>query len=251
MKKLKMLGLYAFGFLASFSAYGQDMPAGVLVQTISCSLNDGVSMGEVVRWARANPRDGSPPDAVFFRQAIYAGNFRENYDFRIASYYPSYGELNARQEANRSRPDVRARSGTRGSDLFTCNPATQSLAINRTIPGGDGFSGEETMMTTRFCRLNEGATVADAYRFAQGVANNYRSEGDTALMQVYTRALGPVQEQPPRGVVITSVPATSAAWAARMDLGREGFNATAGLTLPMACDAPALWRTYSVYRSGN
>jgi hypothetical protein len=250
MKKLTMLIPVLFSLPFCVTSYGQQPPPGVLVQTIDCSLNEGASMADALRWARALPRDGNSPDAVFFREAIYNNNFRENYDFRIASYYPSYTELNRRMEANQARPDVRPRPGQRGSDLFTCNPATLALALNRGIPDGDAFTGDYTMMTTRFCRLNEGRTLDDAWAFVQGVANNFRAVGDTSLMQMYNRAYAPVQDAVAgNAFVIASVPATSAAWAARSDRTREGFNPIEGLELPASCNYPALWRTNAVHRS--
>ena len=255
MKWIATTGLAGVALLFSFSAHGQGMPPGVLVQTINCSLNEGTSMAEAVQWARSVPRDETAPNLIFFRQAVYTGNFRTENDFRIASYYPSYAEMVSRVTASIARSsENRVRPGTRQSDLFTCDPSTSRLALNRTVnPGSnDGFSGDGTLMTTRFCRLNEGATPADAYAFAQGVASNYRAGGDNSLMQVYTRALGPVGNTVAgRGVVIASVPATPAAFAARMDLAREGLNALEGLTLPMACDYPAMWFTHSVHRAGN
>lgn len=56
MKLLKLLSLFAVSLMLSFSAYGQEMPPDNVMGTISCNLADGVSMGELVAWARANPR---------------------------------------------------------------------------------------------------------------------------------------------------------------------------------------------------
>ncbi len=249
-----VVGSTAVALLLSVSAYGQEMPAGVPVQTTSCSLNEGTSMAEAVEWARSVPRDENSPNFIFFRQAIFNGNFRASNDFTIASYYPSYAEMVRRVGANIARPDNRVRPGTRASDLFTCDGSTTTVALNRFVnpDENDGFTGDATLMTTRFCRLNDGATAADAYAFAQGVASNFRAACDNSLMQMYTRALGPVGNTVAgRGLVIATVPATPAAFGARMDLAREGLNALEGLTLPMACDYPALWVTNAVHRAGN
>ena len=248
-----IVGSIAVALLLSFSAYGQEMPAGALVRTISCSLNEGTSMADAVEWARGVPRDESSPNFIFFRQAIFNGNFRASNDFTIASYYPSYTEMVRRVGANNARPDNRVRPGTRASDLFTCDGSTMAVALNRFVnpDNNDGFTGDATLMTTRFCRLNDGATAADAYAFAQGVARNFRAAGDSSLMQMYTRALGPVGNTAPRGLVLAAVPATAAGLAARMDLAREGLNVLEGLTLPMSCDYPAMWRTNEMQRVGD
>lgn len=252
-KTLTLVSSTALVFLFSFSAYGQDMPAGNLLRLVNCSLNDGTRMAEAVQWARSAPRDETAANLIFFRQAIYTGSFRDSSDFTIASYYPSYAELVSRVGARGARPRTRVRPVTRASDLFTCDPSTARLNRSRFVnPGNDGFSGEGTLMTTRLCRLNDGAAVADAYAFAQGVARNFEAAGDNSLMQLVTRELGPVGERVAgRGVQIATVPATPESFAARNDLVGEGLNPLEGLTLPMSCDYPASWFTHAVYRAGN
>lgn len=253
MKKLSVFGSIAIALSLSCSATAQDMPAGNVVQSIACSLNEGVSMNEVVTWARNVPREAdTSPGAIFFRQSIFGGNFRENNDFVIASYWGTYENMDSRVQARGDMPANRVRSGVRASDLYTCNPSSLRVSIVRGVnPGNDGFTGDQTIMTTRFCRLNEGETVADAYAFAQGVAANYREGGHNGLMQLSTRGLTPVGNTVAgSGVVITAVPATRQAWRERMDYGREN-NVLEGLSLPMACDYPMMWITNAVYRQQN
>ena len=78
------------------TAHGQEVPPGALVQIINRSLHDGVTMAEAVELARSQTWDETSPGAVFFRQSVYGGSYRENYDFRIASYFPSYSEMISR-----------------------------------------------------------------------------------------------------------------------------------------------------------
>lgn len=252
MNKLTVLGAFGFSLLLSSTAQGQDLPGGNIVQSIDCSLNEGVTMTEVVRWGRSVPRDENSPGQIYFREAIYAGNYRGSNDFRIASYYPNYAEMVKRIAAMRARPAVIERTGIRAQDLYTCDGSTLVTSRVRAVnPDSDGFSGEQTLMTTRFCRLNEGSNVADAYAFAQGVAGNYRSLGDNTLMQVYTRSLGPVGNTVAgRGVVIASVPATWTSFGARMDIAGQN-NVFEGLDSPMVCDYPAMWITNAIHRAGN
>jgi hypothetical protein len=238
------------------AAHGQEMPAGSLNRLLDCSLNDGVTMAEAVEWARAQPRDDTAPNAIFFRQAVMSGSSRENSDFTIASYYPSYGEWVQRVGAANARPDNRMRTGTRGGDLFTCNPSTLRLNLNRFVnpDNNDGFPGDMTLMTTRFCRVNDGKTIADAWEFAQGVASNFANAGDTSLYQVWTRELGPVGATVAGspGLILATVPATPEAFGERMDLRREGFDVLEGLRpLPVSCDFPGMWITHAIHRGGN
>lgn len=235
-------------------AQAQNIPSGPLVRIVNCSLHDNIRMNEVVRWGRAQQRDDSSPGAVFFRQAVFGGRYRESNDFTIASYYPSYSEMLARVAKSMARPDARLRTGTRGSDLFSCDPASARLTHAHPVnPGNnDGFAGDNTLMTTRFCRLNDGSTMADAYEFARGVARNYANAGDRTLYQMYTLEQGPVGSTDGQGVVFAHVPATSASFGERMDLVRDGFDPLEGLRpLPVACDYPSMWRTYAIHRGGN
>ena len=236
------------------TAHGQEVPPGALVQIINCSLHDGVTMAEAVELARSQTWDETSPGAVFFRQSVYGGSYREDYDFTIASYYPSYSEQIRRFSAAISRPDTRMRTGRRGTDLFTCDPATLRLTQAHPVnPENDGFPGDATIMTTRFCRVNDGKTIADAYTFAQGIASNFANAGDTSLAQMYTLEQGPIGDTVyGRGVVFATVPATPAAFGERQDLRRDGFDPLEGLRpLPVSCDAPAMWFTSAIHRGGN
>jgi len=239
----------------SVSAHGQDLPSGPLNRLINCSINPGKTMAQVVEWAKTQPVTDATPNAIFFREAIMAGNYRESYDFTIAAFFPSYAEMNRKIIAGFTLPDTRMRTGTRGTDLFTCDPNTLRINHNRFVNGGnnDGFSGDVTIMQTRFCRINEGQTVADAWEFAQGVASNYADAGDNSLYQMWTRELGPVGNTVAGGgVVLSTVPSTPEASSSRLDMRREGFDPLEGLRpLPVSCDYPSVWRTYAIHRGGN
>ena len=92
----KIIVLIAPAIVALFftvTTHGQEIPAGALVRIIDCSLQDGVTMADAVAQARSYSWDETSPNLVFFRQSVYGGSYRENYDFTIASYFPSYGEM--------------------------------------------------------------------------------------------------------------------------------------------------------------
>ena len=254
----KLVLLLVPGIVTSFftvAAHGQEIPSGPLVRITNCSLNEGVRMSEAVAFARSQPWDETSASMVFFRQSLYGGSYRESSDFTMASYFPSYSEMIQRRNAANARPNTRMRTGGRGTDFFTCDPATRRMTQAHPVNQGnnDGFSGDNTFMTTRFCRLNDGKTIADAYAFFQGVASNYANAGDNSLAQMSTLELGPVGDTVAgRGVVITTVPATREAFGERMDLRRNGVDPLEGLRpLPVSCDYPAMWLTHAIHRSGN
>ena len=248
MKRLSIfisLTIYAF---FSFSASAQDMPPGVVVRTLNCALNPGVSMAEVVAWGRSLPRDENSANQVFFREALHHSNdFETNYDFQIAWYHGSWTEYISNTEG--SRGGSPAFLGLqRPQDLMTC-AASDAVVLSRGIPDNDGFTGDETLMMTRFCSLEEGKTIADAYEFAAGVAANFRRAGNNSLMQVNTRSIGPVANRTGTAVVLAEVAATPESMAERLELTRNGLNPTAGLDGPFTiCNFPAMWRTYAIVR---
>lgn len=257
MKKLILLMPIAIAMLFSNVAIAQDMPAGAVVTQINCKLNDGVTMPQVVAWARSQPRNGPQPNAEYYREAVVNPNFLQNYNFQIATYYGSHSQVVEVALANASAPANRVQSAVRATDLYTCDPASNVVVTNRTVnQENDGFSGDATVMHTRFCRLDDGKTLADAWKFISTVAENYQRAGSSSIIQLWTRELGPVPmealENAGSGVTIAAVPATPQDWGTRWDMGRDGsgFNATARTTQPFSnCNIPAVWVTNAVYRS--
>lgn len=240
----------AVPIIASFPAYAQDMPNGNVIAMLGCTLTDGTTMQEAVEYGRNQPRDHTAPGQVYYRVPTIAGNFHNNYDFQVALYYPSFAEMGERNSAMPTR-EVQ-RSNERRTNLFTCDPSSQVVVRSRGVnQENDGFTGDETMMTMRFCALNEDSNLADAYTFAQGVARNYSRAGDNSLMQMYDLLIGPRAEMPQSTTVgYISVGATRESMMARLDLTRTGTNALAGLTPPFSrCNFPALWTTHAVFRA--
>ena len=248
MKRLAVLSLAVIAAFFSFSTMAQDMPAGIVVRTLNCSLNDNVSMAEVVEWGRNLPRDENSANQVYFREALnHSNDYLSSFDFQIAWYYGSWQNFIERRENNRGGALAFAQL-TRPSDLMTCNP-NDAVVISRQVPDNDGFTADDTLMMTRFCRLDEGKTVADAFNFVSGVAANFRSAGNNTMVQLNTRSLGPVENRQGNAVVIAEVAATPSKMAERLDLLREGENVFAGLDSPFTiCNFPAMWRTHAIVR---
>lgn len=251
MKILNLCCLFVASFFLSFSVYGQQLPAGNVMSTVNCSLNAGVNMGELVRWFRANPRNPDSTNLVFVRQPIIVGaNFTDNYDFRLVTYYGSYGEYVSQREARRSRfGEARVRPSPLPQNMFSCDFANQSISLVRQVPDGDAFTGDYTLMSQRLCFLNEGRNLVDAYNFVAGIAAGFSRGGDNSLMQVSRRAFGPIQNATAgRAVIVSEVSATADSMASRLDLTREGLNVAEGLESVMDCNYPSLWQTNAVYR---
>jgi hypothetical protein len=249
MKRLvAFISLIIYG-LFNISVSAQELPPGQVVRTLNCALNPGVSMAEVVAWGRNLPRNEHSANQVFFREAIHHNpEFSADYDFQIAWYHGSWEQYISNMEGSRTDP-ILQRQPTRPQDLMTCS-ANDAVTIYRAIPDNDGFAGDETLMMTRFCRLEEGKTIADAYGFASSVAANFRAAGNNALMQILTRSIGPVENRTGNAVTLSEVPATAESMAQRLELTRNGLNPTAGLDSPFTiCNFPAMWRTYAIWRT--
>jgi len=253
MKKLSVVLSLGFALVWGNTVLAQNMPAGVLVSTVDCKLNAGITMPQAVAWARNQPRNGPQPGLEFYRFAQVNAGFLENYDFRIAQYFQGFDHMVQVVSSTAGMPANRVQPAVRATDLYTCDPATRSVATNRTVnTDNDGFTGQVTLMHTRFCVLEEGETLADAWNFVRAVNANYREAGNNSLMQLYNREIGPVgnMQIAGRGVVIAAVPATVQDWGQRMDMGRDGFRALEGVTSPFAaCNYPAVWLTHATYRS--
>lgn len=252
MRLLKAICLFSVSLIFSLSAHAQMSAPLVLVST-SCNLHDGVTMTQVVEWFRANPRDSGERGPTFVREPLITGNnFMDSYDFRIASYFPSYDAMITDRESRQGRDGARVRPTPLARDMFSCDSSSQSISHIRAVPGGDAFTGESTLMSARFCSLDEGSSVTDAYNFITEVAAGFSRGGNKALMQVSTRQFKPVPNvDRGRAVVVTSVSKSAQDMAERLDLSREGFNPVAGLDGPLSCGFSSLWRTHAVYRPNN
>lgn len=233
--------------------FAQDMPPAAVVQIVPCVLNQGYAVQDAVRVARSLRRDENSPNAAFIREPLFLDPaFSERYDLVAALYYPSFSELISRREANQASTTPRPEPRTRLRDVMACNFAASTIRLSRAIPETDGFTSGDTLMTVRYCELEEGRNISDALEFVRRIAAAYRAENSNLLMQVTTPRLGNrIGRLPGRRLRVNTVASTSTAMAERLDLSRNGFNAAEGLTSPMRCSVPALWRTYATFRRGN
>jgi hypothetical protein len=86
MKKTTIIGSMVISAFFSLNAMAQEMPVGSVVRTLNCSLNDNISMAEVVEWGRNLPRDETSAGQVFFREALnHSITFSLNSTFKLPS----------------------------------------------------------------------------------------------------------------------------------------------------------------------
>jgi hypothetical protein len=240
------------GLIITTAVQAQDMPPGAIVSYIDCNFRAGVDMEETVRWGRNASRNDWAANQIFYRQPLVKPNGYEH-DFRIARYYSSWSEYIERSEeiytASLDSAPARQRPSVTRTDIMDCDPATRRIIRVRNVPGGAPPS-DETLMTTRFCRLNEGRTLQDAWQRINHIASNWQSQGDDTLMQLTHRAIGPGNNDTVQGrqYVMTEVGETASSIAARWDMGREGFDARQGSEPVSECNYRALWRTYRIYQ---
>lgn len=54
----------------------------------------------------------------------------------------------------------------------------------------DGITAEHTLMMTRFCLLEDGSSIADAWTFISGIADNFCEAGNNTMKQMVARTIG-------------------------------------------------------------
>ena len=253
MRRMVIVSLaVATAVLASSIAYSQ--PTDAVARVRSCSLKEGYTIQDAVRMSRGLPRDESSATGVFIREPVVVSSaFTDNADLLLVQFYPSYAEFLTRMEGRRTGWD-RSLPGLRPSDVMTCDPSGGTVR-QVTMFRDDAFEGvpDETLMTIRFCDLEEGRTVDDARDVLAGIADNFAARDQHALLQLWTTQLGldPSFRQQNRRVQVVAVASSVEAMGDRLDLSRTDFNALAGLPTVMSCTPRDLWRTYRTHGGNN
>ena len=252
MHRMVIVALGIASTVVTSSAFSQ--PSDAVVRVRGCSLNEGYTIQDAVRMSRGLPRDESSANLVFIREPVVVSTaFTDNYDLLLVQFYSSYAEFLARLESRRAGGD-RSLPGRRPSDVMTCDPSGGTVR-NVTMFRSDGFEGvpDETLMTIRFCDLEEGRTVDDVRELLAGIADNFAARDQYALLQLWTTQLGldPSFRQQNRRFQIAAVASSVAAMGERLDLSRTDFNALAGLPVVMGCTPRDLWRTYRTHAGNN
>jgi hypothetical protein len=177
------------------------------------------------------------------RRPIYTtAQFQQNWDMQLVAYYPSYAELMRRRVA---------RGNQGGRVPISCGEPAVNRAV--TVHQGDGNPGDQTTMLTRYCNVAEGATRASVFNRIKDIAESYAREGSDVLTQMYMPGLGgPLDNQ--WDFVITQVGSYPEQVMERLDMGREGFRAAAGIgsNSPISsCTRPSLWSSVNIHRGSQ
>ena len=143
MKKKLLISISILLCVFSFLSQAQQMiPAGAVVRTLNCTIDQGFTFDEVVERARNLDRDDSSAQSVFMRRPIYTtAEYQETWDVQIAAYYPSYAEMLERRSA----------AGNTGGRLpLTCgNPS-----VVRAITGHQSEAYQDQQQLFQLLHLN-------------------------------------------------------------------------------------------------
>ena len=246
MKKI-ILSFASLAFCAvSLATHAQDLqiPAGAVVRQANCVITDDrLTFQDILDRARQLQFSENAPDAMFFRRPVYASpDYDQNYDFMIAQYYPSYSEMAARR--------IPQGNSAYGRLAISCD--TASVVRNIQVSAGDGLE-DFSLMTTRFCTLNPGATARAAFsRAREAMLNIERDSGNDTMMQMWLPGLGG-QMNTDFDFVAAHIGSNPQELMERLDLFRDGYRAGAGNNREAthSCARPSLWATYRVFQAAN
>ena len=244
----------ASGFMNVSPSFGQDIPPGGVVQVTPCTLRDGHTVQDAVSMSRSLPRNENSPNLVVLREPLYVSSaFARNYDLLVMMFYSDLTELLSRQQAAQSDDSTRVRSRLRPADIMTCDAAARHVRVRRLIPSGEPMTGDATLTTSRVCELDPGRTVADAYRFVEGIASAYGAAGHSVSMALSNRTLGRQSGAAAgtRRVRISAVGSSTDSMMGLLDAVRTGLRPAEGLVNPMTCSLRSLWRTHVTHRTNN
>ena len=247
MKKISLLCCFSILWMGSLLAYaqeGEQIPAGAVVRQVDCQIiGDRLNFADILERARQLEFGDNAPNMVYFRQPIYASpGYHANWDFMIAQYYSSYSEMAERRIAD----------GNNSYGRLGIKCGTAYVVRNIPVNQGDGLE-DFSLMTTRFCNLNSGATGRAVFaRAREAMANVARDSGNTTLMQMWLPGLGG-EMNPDFDFVFAHVGTNAAEEMERLDLIRDGYRplALSGRAPTHTCSRPSLWSTNRVYQASN
>lgn len=247
MKKLIMLGAVMASFLVGLPGFAQEMPPGNVIVNTACSINEGHTFDEVLEVARANSFDGdNAPNLVFYRRPIAGANFAPNFVLRVV--YWDNMEHWARSNSTRSLPAT-ASAGSHLNELLTCDNVNRSFSVNRNVGQGAAYGGgenSESLVGSVRCRIAPGRTMQEVYAGLSELNAPFAAQGDTTLMQVSNRILGPREGLGlGSGITVRLIGETAVGLAARLDM-QAPTNGTPPDAPVTNCGVMALWSSHVV-----
>ncbi len=245
MKKISLLFAFAAIYSNSILTQAQDIdvPPGQVMRMINCKITDDrFGFNDVVERARALEFDENAPNVIFFRRPIYASpEYHESWDMQIAAYYSSYTEM----------VDRRVASGDNSYGRLPISCSSPFVARNVLINPQGSQLEDQTAMLTRFCTLNQNASVRSAYNRIRTATENFAAAGNGTMTQMWTPGLGgPINAD--FDFVLAHVGPNRSELTERMDMLRNGFRpAPANNARAFSCERPSMWATSRVYQASN
>ena len=230
----------------SFLSQAQQMiPAGAVVRTLNCTIDEGFTFDQVVERARNLDRDESAANSVFMRRPIYtSAEYQETWDFQIAAYYPSYSDMLERRSAA---------GNTAGQLPLTCgNPSVVRAITGHQSEAYQDAQPNRSTMLTRQCSMRSGTNINHSYNRIKTASQSFADAGSDELVQMYVQGLGGPQN-PSFDFILAEVGSSMEKMHERLDLTREGLRlvTSSNSTSPLSCNRPALWTTTAIYRSNG
>jgi hypothetical protein len=230
----------------SFLSQAQQMiPAGAVVRTLNCTIDEGFTFDQVVERARNLDRDESAANSVFMRRPIYtSAEYQETWDVQIAAYYPSYSDMLERRSAA---------GNTAGQLPLTCgNPSVVRAITGHQSEAYQDAQPNRSTMLTRQCSMRSGTNINHSYNRIKTASQSFADAGSDELVQMYVQGLGGPQN-PSFDFILAEVGSSMEKMHERLDLTREGLRlvTSSNSTSPFSCNRPALWTTTAIYRSNG
>ena len=248
MKKILPLLVFTTSFLISLPSFAQDMPPGNVIVNTACEISEGYTFADAVAVARAaNSGDEDGPNLVFYRQPIAGPSVPSNALLRVV-YWDNLAHW-ARSSASRANAET-ASAGGYLNEIVTCDNVNRSFFVNRNVGAGAAYANGEnnsTLVASRACEVAQGSTIADVYAGLTALKAPFGEQGNTTLMQLSQRFMGPRNGQTMgTSIIIRLIGEDGVGLAERIDMGAKA----AGLPddAPVAnCGDQTLWASHVIH----
>ncbi|MBT8146335.1 MAG: hypothetical protein KJN90_05735 [Gammaproteobacteria bacterium] len=237
----KLLLVLILSLFACYSVNAQVMPPGNLIVTTACTINHGHTVDEVIRVARAIDSSGEGgPNLVFYRRPIAGANFPSDLIMRVI-----YWDDMAHWASAGGAPPSGPRSYL--SDMLSCDTVNRTFSTNRNVGQGAAYAGgenTESLVATRNCRIKPGNTLEQLYFGLLELNAPYGQQGDTTLMQLSQRIMGPREGvEMGQDVIIRLIGEDAVGLAERIDMSPSPAGTPADAPVEN-CRDWALWQSY-------
>lgn len=246
MKKTTMFMTFAVCFLVNLPGYAQEMPAGNVIVNTVCTLNEGHTFREAVEESRSNDFSAdNGPNLIFYRQPIAGGDFPANSFIRTVYW-------NNMEHWASSAGSNTAQAGTTAQldEIMSCNNAARSFFVNRNVGEGAAYAGgenDQSLSGAVLCKIRPGNSIADVYQALLDLNTPFAEQGDTSLMQLSHRFLGP-QEGGSLGsdIIVRLVGESAVGLAKRLDMSPKNTGTPDDAPV-IGCQDMSLWSSHVIH----